>query len=177
MQRQRLEEFRALEDVKTPGGGRGREARFGRFVVFEDDGGVGDGVCFRGEFARGGVVWFLFLDFFFGCSFDDGVGGWVFHEGGLLRGEGAIRALRGRWWSGRATSWGWGGASFDMIAGSSAVVSRGLPPTLWWRRARGAVVTLRKFAIISRATRAADWRSAAGCRLSLTPSLVFAWTS
>ena len=85
MQRERLEEVGPLEDVETPGGGRGREARFGRFVVFEHDGGVGDGVCLRGQFARGGVVWFLLFGFL--GRVGDGGRGWVFFEGGFLRGE------------------------------------------------------------------------------------------
>lgn len=110
MQRQRLEEVLAFEDVETPRGGGGREARFGGFVVFEDDGGVGDGVCFRGEFARGGVVWFLLFDFVGG--FDDGDGGrggggggggggGVMLESCLLGGERGVGTLPvGRWWRG-----------------------------------------------------------------------------
>lgn len=60
-QGERVEEVGSLEDVEAPGGGRGRGARLGGLVVLEDDGGVGGRVGFRGEFARGGVVWFLFL--------------------------------------------------------------------------------------------------------------------
>ncbi len=89
MQRQRLQEVGPFEHVETPGAGRGREARFGRLVVFEDDGCVSDGVGFGGEFAGGCVVWFLLFGRV-GCGVG---GGWVFVEGCLLGGEGGIVAL------------------------------------------------------------------------------------
>lgn len=62
MDRQRLENLGTLEDIETPSGRRGRQARFGRFVVFENDGRMGHGVRFRGEFPRGGVVRFLLFN-------------------------------------------------------------------------------------------------------------------
>ena len=89
MYRQCFEKIRTLEDVETPGIRRGREARFGWFIIFEDDGGIGHGVCFCGEFTRGGVVRFLFFDFF-GWFYDGAVGCWVFAKGCLLRGERGI---------------------------------------------------------------------------------------
>ncbi len=174
MHGQCFEEVGAFEDVETPGGGSGRKTRFGGFVVFEDDGGVGDGVCFRGEFAGGGVVWLLFLDVF--GWFGDGVGGRVFLEGCLLRGERGVGALpSGR--RGRVPSWGRGVPSLGMVAGVSAIVSGVVPPSLWWRRARCAVVTFRKFAIVSGASRTAGWRSAGGRTLSVFPSMKIAGTS
>lgn len=72
VQGQRFEQVGGFEDVEAPGGGGGGLAGFGGFVVFEDDGGVGDGVGFRGEGAGGGVVGLLFL------GFVDGVGIGVF---------------------------------------------------------------------------------------------------
>lgn len=59
-ERKGFEQVGGFEDVEAPGGGGGGQARFGGFVVFEDDGGAGDGVGFGGEFACGGVVGFLF---------------------------------------------------------------------------------------------------------------------
>lgn len=140
MDRQRLEDLRALEDIEAPSGRRGRQARFRRFVVFEHDGRVGHGVRFRGEFPRGGVVRFLLLNL--SGRFYDGavVGGRVLVKGGLLRGERGLRALPGWGRSGRAAARGRRRVpSLGAMIGVPAAVSR---VVFWRRRARGAVITL-----------------------------------
>lgn len=94
-----LEESAGFEDVEEVGlGGRGK-AGFGGFVVFEDDGGVGDGVGFGGEEAGGSVVGLLLFDSCFSGDFGgiDGVGGGSF-VGVVLRGEGASGAFGLGWW-------------------------------------------------------------------------------
>lgn len=48
VQGNRVEEIFVLEDVETPRLRGWGQAGFGGFVVFEDDAGVGDGVCFGG---------------------------------------------------------------------------------------------------------------------------------
>ena len=97
-----LDDCRVFEDVEAPGGGGRGKSRFGWFVVFEDYGGIGDGVGFGGELAGGGVVGLLLFDFLFfgGVCFGVG-GGRVPAVGGLLRGEGSVGGF-GRvgwlWW-------------------------------------------------------------------------------